>query len=79
MISRQYLLGLWLAGHRMQEQKAVYDVLHLLKILHPEKSFMELHQLLRFAAVRRRNVNVVRFIKPSAQMIKLSAPEPAVV
>jgi hypothetical protein len=48
------------AGHRMLEQKPVYDVLHLLKVLHPDKSFMELHQLLRFAAVRHRDVHAVR-------------------
>jgi hypothetical protein len=51
----------------MQEQQPVYDVLHLLKILHPEKSFVELHQLLRFAAVRRRNVHAVRCAEFSAQ------------
>lgn len=48
----------------MQEQKPVYDVLHLLKVLHPEKSFTELHQLLRFAAVRHRDVRPVRLAGP---------------
>ena len=48
----------------MQEQKPVFDVMHLLKVLHPDKSFTELQQwLLRHAVVQHRNVQPVRLCR----------------
>ena len=51
----------------MQEQKPVFDVMHLLKVLHPDKSFTDLQQwLLRHAVVQHRNVQSVRLAGPFA-------------
>ena len=42
----------------------MFDVMHLLKVLHPDKSFTELQQwLLRHAVVRHRDVQPVRLCR----------------
>lgn len=59
-----YLAVLFPAGHRMEEQRPQYSLLHLLQVAHPELTVAQIWQLLRYAAVRRSEANAVRSHMP---------------